>query len=124
MPNADQHRNKAQRNRRFMETISLDDFPVWVVVAAFYTAVHLVERLRAAGGDGDSTSHEDRLDYVQHRHPRMHTAYHILQNASLLARYQSQADFFDQFQPQDVTERIVDRFLAEVERYVEDALHT
>ena len=81
MPSADQHRIKAERNRRFLATIPLDDFPDWVVVAAFYTAVHLIERLRAAAGDGDSISHEDRLDYVQHRLPALHSAYHILQNA-------------------------------------------
>jgi hypothetical protein len=45
MPSADQHRRKAESNRRFLASISLDDFPDWVVVAAFYTAVHVVERL-------------------------------------------------------------------------------
>lgn len=55
MPNQDQHRKKAESNRKFLASISLDDHPDWVVVAAFYTAVHLVERLRALAGEGDST---------------------------------------------------------------------
>src|SRR5262245_1358951 len=98
MPNKDQHRRKAEANRRFLGTISLDDFPDWVVVAAFYTAVHLVEQVRAAIGDGDSVNHEDRLAYIQERHPGIHTAYHQLQNASMLARYQSNSAFFAQLQ--------------------------
>ena len=121
MPSADQHRNKAERNRRFMESISLDDFPEWVVVAAFYTAVHLIERLRAAAGDGDSTSHEDRLEYVQHHLPdHIHSAYQILQNVSMLARYQSTADFYAQFQAEDVATQIVGNRLARIEQYVQD----
>ena len=47
MPSADQHRHKAERNRKFLDSISREEFPEWVVVGAFYTAVHLVERLRA-----------------------------------------------------------------------------
>jgi hypothetical protein len=122
MPSADQHRNKAERNRLFLDSISLQDFPEWVVVAAFYTAVHLVERLRAAAGDGDSTSHEDRLDYVQHRLPaEIHSAYQILQNVSMLARYQSMGDFFNQFQPAEVAEQIVNNRLVRIEKHVQDS---
>lgn len=121
MPSADQHRNKAERNRRFQNSISLGDFPEWVAVAAFYTAVHLVERVRAQAGDGDSTSHEDRLYYVQHRLPSdIHTAYHILQNVSMLARYQSMADFFAQFQPEDVEREIVNHRLVQIEQYIQN----
>src|SRR5262249_48786106 len=39
----------------------------WVVVVAFYTSVHLIERLRVATGDGRSNSHEDRLAVGGHR---------------------------------------------------------
>jgi len=121
MPSANQHRNKAERNRSFLDSISIEEFPEWVVVAAFYTAVHIIERLRAAAGDGHSVSHEDRLDYVQHRLTTIHSAYHILQNVSMLARYQSVADFFGQFQPDDVTDKIISR-LVQIEKYVEESL--
>jgi hypothetical protein len=121
MPSADQHRKKAESNRKFLDSISLEEFPDWVVVAAFYTAVHWIELLRARDGDGHSTAHEDRLAYVQHNHPDIHTSYHILQNASMLARYQSRAEFFAQFQPEDVTEKIVGRYLREIENYVGEA---
>jgi hypothetical protein len=123
MPSASQHRSKAERNRQFLDSISIDEYPDWVVVAAFYTAVHLVERLRAANGDGHSASHEDRLDYAQHNlPPDIHTAYHVLQNASLLARYQATADFFNQFQPQDVTDQIVNGRLHQIEEHVQSTL--
>jgi hypothetical protein len=122
MPSRDQHRKKAESNRRFLDTISLDDYPDWVVVAAFYTAVHLVEQLRAAAGDGDSTSHEDRLAYVQEKHPAMHSAYHILQNASMLARYQSNSDFFAQFQRELIVERLVGQYLTKIEQYVQESV--
>lgn len=119
MPKADQHRIKAERNRQFLDTIPLDDFPDWVVVVAFYTAVHYAERLRAAAGHGDSTGHDDRLTYIQIEHPDIHTHYHILQNASMLARYQSNADFFEQFQPADIPQRIIAERLAPIEAYVQ-----
>jgi len=78
--------------------------------------------VRAAAGDGDSTSHEDRLNYVQHCLPNnIHSAYHILQNVSMLARYQSMADFFNQFQPQEVAEQIVNNRLAQIEEHVRNS---
>lgn len=122
MPSADQHRQKAESNRQFLATIPLNGFPDWVVVVAFYTAVHLVERVRAASGDGHSTDHDGRLSYVQSMHPNIHTAYHQLQNASMLARYQSRGDFFNQFQPDQVRDLLVGRYLAEIEKYVGDRL--
>jgi hypothetical protein len=117
MPSADQHRNKAEGNRKFLATISLDDHPDWVVVAAFYTAVHLAERLRAASGDGDSRGHEDRLAYLQDRHPDIHGPYYVLQNASMLARYQSYSDFYAQFDPHNIPDRILAR-LEDIEAYL------
>lgn len=119
MPKAEHHRSKAERNRRFLATISTDDYPEWVVVAAFYTAVHHAERLRSISGHGDSTGHEDRLGYIQAEHPAIHTHYHILQNVSMLARYQSIADFAAQFQPADIPERIIAQRLVPIEAYVQ-----
>ena len=117
MPSADQHRNKAEGNRKFLATISLDDHLDWVVVAPFYTAVHLAERLRAANGDGDSRGHEDRVAYLRDRHPDIHGPYYGLQNASMLARYQSYSDFYAQFDQSNIPERILARLDA-IEAYV------
>jgi len=122
MPSSDQHRRKAENNRAFLKTIAIESYPDWVVVAAFYTAVHLVEQVRAAKGDGDSVSHEDRLAYIQNCHAEIHSAYHILQNASMLARYQSNSDFFRQFQRDTIMHRLIDDYLAAIERYAEKQL--
>lgn len=117
MPTADQHRVKAEGNRKFLATISLADHPDWVVVAAFYTAVHIAERLRAASGHGDSRGHDDRLSYIQFEHPDIHTHYHVLQNVSMLARYQSNADFFAQFQVDEIADKIIAQRLVPIEEY-------
>lgn len=122
MPSADQHRKKVQQNRNFLNSINLNDYPDWVVVAAFYVAVHLVEQLRHALGEGDSTSHEERRKYVQARHPDIHAAYAILENASRLARYESNADFYKQFQREDIAEKILGKYLPKVDTYVAEKL--
>ncbi len=118
MPKASEHKTKAAHNRQFLDGIACDGFPDWAAVVAFYTAVHLVERVRAASGDGHSENHDDRLAYVANNHAEIHTALHILQNASMLARYQSRGDFFTQFQPEDVQTRLIDQFLAAIDAYV------
>jgi hypothetical protein len=116
MPSADQHRHKAERNREFLDTISREEFPDWVVVAAFYTVVHIVERLRAAAHEGHSENHGDRQRYVEERHRTIYPAYKILQNASMLARYQSMGDFYRQLDAETV-ERLILTRLDEIERY-------
>lgn len=122
MPKASEHKTKAEHNRQFLDGISRDGFPDWVAVAAFYTAVHLVERVRAASGDGHSEGHDERMAYVGQAHGEIHTAYHILQNASMLARYQSRGDFFAQFQPDEVQQILVEKCLGAIENYVTDRL--
>jgi hypothetical protein len=86
MPTAEEHRRKAEHNLRFLETVDTDEFGDWMAVAAFYVAVHLVERLRAFIGQ-HSTDHQDRLSFVRQYHPQMHTAYRELYNIARLVRY-------------------------------------
>src|SRR5947209_3538946 len=47
MPTLEEHRRKVGHNLRSLETIDTDEFCDWMAVVAFYTAVHLVEQLRA-----------------------------------------------------------------------------
>lgn len=122
MPTASQHKVKAEHNRKFLDTISVQDFPDWVAVVAFYTAVHLMERVRAASGHGDSVDHGDRLAYIQRFHVTIHSQYHLLQNVSMLSRYQSRADFYDQFQPEDIQKQILEDKLPAIESYVSERL--
>ncbi len=117
MPTADQHRVKAEGNRKFLALIPLADHPDWVVVAAFYTALHLVDRLRAALGHGHSQGHIDRLTYVQRHHPKIHPYYHTLENSSKLARYESNSDFFARYQLDDITANLIARQLVPIEDY-------
>ena len=44
MPSADEHQRQAEHNARFLETIDQDEFLDWFATAAFYTAVHLIEK--------------------------------------------------------------------------------
>lgn len=50
MPNSKQDRDKANHNRAFLATIDIHVFPDWCAIAAFYVAVHAVERLRTLSG--------------------------------------------------------------------------
>jgi len=45
MPSASEHQIKASHNRAFLNSITDPAFCDWMAVAAFYTAVHLVEQL-------------------------------------------------------------------------------
>src|SRR5262249_12626607 len=121
MPNRNQHRVKAENNRRFLNQIDPADNPEWSVVVAFYTAVHLVEQLLAERA-GHSKDHQERLEFVQHEHPQIHSDYQQLYNVSRLARYESRQDFFRQFSAEDVREKIIDGWLARIERYVAERL--
>lgn len=121
MPNSQQHRDKAAHNREFLDLIATPRFPDWKVVVAFYVAVHLVERLRTRqpnAADQHSVDHHDRLRFVQVHHRQIHTAFHELFNAGLIARYQTMNSFNVQFPAAAVQEVLVDRYLVEIEQYV------
>lgn len=69
MPNSSQHRERAEHNQAFLDTVSVERFPDWATVVAFYTAVHLVERLRTTLKSAEphqqhSKDHQDRLAFV------------------------------------------------------------
>ena len=121
MPNSKQHQAKASHNRAFLASINLNDFPDWAAVAAFYGAVHLVERLRTLrpnASDQHSTDHQDRLQFVQSHHRAIHTQLHELFNASIIARYQTVQSFRSQFSLADVQNTLIDSYLVDIENYV------
>jgi hypothetical protein len=115
MPKPKQHQEKADHNRAFLNTLTDDTYHDWKAIVAFYVAVHLVEKLRAYEGD-HSESHEDRDRAVRKDHSRIYNAYHHLFNASLVARYKSRSAF--KISPADVQSKLLDTYLAEIERYV------
>lgn len=122
MPNSRQHQEKAEHNRSFLDSIDIEQYPDWAAVAAFYTAVHLVERLRtrlsSGPGGQHSTDHQDRLAFVQRHHRRIHQPYHELFNASTLARYETLHSFNTQITADDVRDTLVNQDLVAIETYV------
>lgn len=122
MPTADQHRNKAEKNRKFLATISLTDHPEWVVTVAFYVAVHTIERLRAFADRSHSDSHYDRMRCVQIQHAEIHYEYQILETASRIARYDSSADFFVKYDATRIQTQLIDKALATIENYANRVL--
>jgi len=121
MPNSKQHKDKAAHNQSFLATIALAQFHDWGAVVAFYTAVHLVERLRTllpSLQDQHSLDHHDRMQFVQRHHAPIHTPYHELFNAALIARYQTTSSFCKQFTIDDVETILIHTYLAEIEAYV------
>ncbi|VTT98946.1 Uncharacterized protein OS=Bacillus cereus Rock3-42 GN=bcere0021_34850 PE=4 SV=1 [Gemmataceae bacterium] len=117
MPNPSQHQTKARNNRLFLASFDSNTYPDWAAVVAFYTAVHLIEQLRAMDGV-DSTSHQDRLQYVQANHRTIHYEFHELYNTSKLARYEANAVFHGQISNADIKAILIDQWLAAVETYV------
>ncbi len=121
MPNSTQHRDKANHNRTFLSTIDVNAYPDWAATVAFYTAVHLVERLRTLLPNPmqqHSTDHQDRLTFVQKHHRGIHAPYRDLFNAALLSRYETIHSFDTQFSAHDVQNILIGRHLTRIENYV------
>ena len=117
MPTQSQHRTKARGNRDFLSEIDPSARSDWAVVVAFYTAVHLVEQVRAVGGE-HSKNHKDRIDYLGIHHRAIAAQFYMLYSASRLSRYDSNADFYAQFANADIQAVVIDGWLAAVETYV------
>lgn len=124
MPNSKQHREKASRNRAFLATIDINLYPEWAVTVAFYTVVHLVERLRTLLPDAarqHSQDHQDRMQFVQGHHRTIHFRYYDLFNAALLARYNTINAFMRDFSVDDVRTILIGQHVVEIENYVATA---
>lgn len=115
MANAEEHQAKADRNREFIATIKDDKHCDWAAVAAFYVAVHLVEKLRALRGE-HSQSHFERNHIVRTGYRGIHRHFRELYNWSLIARYNTIPDFTRS--AQDVRTILIDHHLAEIEQFV------
>jgi hypothetical protein len=92
MPSASEHQIKANHNRAFLNSITDPAFCDWKAVAAFYTAVHLVEQLFALQGL-HSQDHRSRNRQVRVRFRPIHKHYRPLYNLSMVARYRESSKF-------------------------------
>ncbi len=119
MPSSAEHKDKADRNRSFLATLKGTGTPEWVAVAAFYTALHLVERL-AACDSIHNDKHQDRLHYLKkHRkHRTIHAHFSALFDASLIARYGTVNQFNKAFPGDTVEQVLVNQCLAAIETHV------
>jgi hypothetical protein len=121
MPNSRQHREKADHNRSALNSLDVNACPDWAAVIAFYTAVHLVERLRTRqpkASDQHSGDHHDRLQFVRSVHPSISPEFGELFNISLIARYETMNSFRASFSAADVQNVFVDQYLVAIEQYV------
>ncbi len=86
MANSGSHRNKAEENQSFLDTIDANRFPGWVASVASYTALHLVESM-AAQSQKHFKDHSSRHQYLKKEHTKLWNDYLPLFNLSLIARY-------------------------------------
>lgn len=88
MANSGTHRDKADENHRFLETIDAKQFPGWVATVAFYTALQLVEAM-VARSNKHFKGHGSRHRFLKNEREDLWKDYHPLFNLSLVARYGS-----------------------------------
>ncbi len=120
MPRSAEHQQKAKEGYEFLEKSIGIAPPAWRVVVAFYTALHLVERL-AACESLHHAKHQDRLDYVKtHKHHRaIYQDFSNLFDASLIARYGTVNNFNKAYPDDTVEEVLINKHLKKIEQYVE-----
>jgi len=120
MPDIKAHIDKAEHNRKFLETICqyVERFADWVAVVAFYSALHYVEALFfrfQPSGQKHGTSHEmrERLLKSQRRFKKVARHYWHLWQAATIARYlqngkgQLYTTFTDYMSPDNVVDRLI-----------------
>lgn len=120
MPKPKQHQDKADKNKKFLETVKTSEHLEWAATAAFYTALHLIEKLFAYDGT-HYTTHTKRSVAVSLKHPKIVPAYNHLHNIAHLARYGTLESF--RLTKQDIQNQLIDTHLTFILSYVgaEDA---
>ncbi len=115
MPSASEHQIKANHNRAFLNSITDPAFCDWMAVAAFYTAVQLIEQLFALQGL-HSQDHRSRNREVRIRLRPIHKHYRPLYNLSMVARYRESSKF--QLTANAVQSLTIGTHLVAIENYV------
>jgi len=112
MATQQEHWNQAVSNERFLKEIDHPRFPDWIVVASFYTALHIVGRILVR--DGVTVySHQERNDYLRANYRNLFRLYNPLCQLSFDARYVCQSiDLKDSA----FAESLLDRIHIEVEK--------
>lgn len=119
--NTREHLAKARRNKRIVTTHLLglvQDFPEWVSIACFYSALHFVEAYFAQRGM-NFIHHEERNQNVSSLLPDISSPYLRLYEFSKSSRYESIADH----PTPEEARQLAETELAEVEQHVLALLH-
>ena len=103
-----------------------EQFPGWLVVVAFYKAVHLVEAVFAADGAGHMHDHQTRNRVLKTtpRYKQIWKNYSPLWQASLVARYMEDGNgtavpSFAEYMPPDAVDRLIlKHYLHQIEQSV------
>ena len=123
MPSDAEHAAKVSANEAVLA--DLDD-PAWQSVLAFYTALHMVERLSAAAGlhfkyhTGRNSRDVWLLGHPDHF--QIKADYDRLRAASEIARYETLPMFEAAFPGDAVHTYLIDGCLARIRQYVESRL--
>ncbi len=80
------HREKADHNQEFINSIDREKYPDWVVTVGFYKGLHLVEMLFAKNGR-HSNNHRDRHDLLKRNYETIWREYLPLYALARRARY-------------------------------------
>lgn len=117
MPDIAAHRGHVERTKQARAHLDtrIDDWPEWVVVTAFYEALHVVESMLATHGI-HCPNHEDRNLLLQQRFPRVWDYYGRLYKESRVARYfgHRAVPYRDHMPVQRIRSEIVGHWLARV----------
>ena len=86
MATAAAHTQQANHNQLFLDSIDPAIFPDWIVTAAFYKAVHIVEALLVRKGRG-TIAHHQWNGILKRMFATVWKEYRPLYNQSRIARY-------------------------------------
>ena len=120
MPSSKEHKAKADLNRAFVDSVKDNlAFSDWVAVAAFYAAMHLIERL-CAKENTHHISHNSRNAWVNRHlgYSDTQIAFSALYDASRIARHGTLNQFNKAYPGDKVQRLLVDDHLAKIESYV------
>lgn len=111
------HIQKAEHNKTFLTNElwgKVENYPDWVTVVTFYSALHFVEALMAALHDLHFVIHEDRNKQVRILHSQIFPEFYRLYDLGNSSRYHSIEDMPTR---NEATE-LVEYALPKIENYV------
>ena len=110
-----EHLEKARKNEAFLSSLN-DDHPEWLVVVAFYKAVHLVEALFAVEAF-HSRRHHMRNERLKRKHGLIWTQFKPLFDLSRQVRYHTHT-----VTAKDARDTLIGKRLRGVEQLVDAAI--